>query len=1048
MEMSSKIIKSNTKKTIPAIESEKEPHQGKTDLSFEDNLYLLNIIDKEAVLSLGRDGLILEWSNGASRLFGYTRDEARGMHVQMLMPEHLRERYNEDLYIFLEHQTPPGACKNIEFRALHKSGHEFPVEISLSSKEDRGKVLVSAMIRDISERMHSDETLHYLIAGTVGRSGSDFFETAARGISTWLGAQCVIMGRLFDDGSVRSLEMLRDGKRIYDYSYNLSGSPCDRASRKGFCFYPKGVTRLYPEDKHLEEMKAEGYAGAPIKNTEGKTIGIICAISANEMVLPARGREVFDIFAAKAASEIESKEAKDKLKESEEKFKTLVQSISGYLYSIIYCNEDVLLTYHSPQCSMITGYSPEDYSRDPNLWINMVHEEDRSKVALFFNDLKNHGKTKKIEHRIVHKKGHTVWVLNQCTVTLDQGGDVERADGLVLDITDQKKAEHALRESEQNFRNIFNNTVDGILITGIESQKFRMVNEMFCRMVGFSEEELKRMSIADIHPEESIPHVTEQFERLVRGEIRVAENIPVKRKDGSIFYADINSSVYMLESEECVIGLFRDNTERKKAEELIRQTLSERNTILETVLLGISFIRKNRFEWVNKEMSNLFGYTKDEYLANGMGMLFNSPDEIEQFINVSGPLLSAGRPFDTERKMRRKDGGILWCRIMGRSIDSSNSSKGSIWIMEDITEHKKGDEAILRAKEKAEEATKLKDKFVSLVSHDLKGPLTRILGYLQLLRDGSFDHDTQNSFFSEAIESCDEMGSLISEILDISKIKSGMIKPKFSFIDANHIAEYALKNYELMAKAKGIDLINNIPKGTRIYADERLYFEAIRNLISNAVKFCHKGDTITIYCPDGYPTSIAVSDTGIGIKASRLDTIFIYEEKSSTKGTSGESGTGFGLPLARDIMEAQGGALHVQSIEGEGSTFYAELPLVKPNILIVDDEQLILDMLRKTLETTDSEIVEATSVCIALAKIELHKPHLILLDILMPEESGFVLLKNLKKNAETKDIPVIIVTGDPNEESHNVAFEYGAADFVMKPFRIEDIIPRVRRFIK
>ncbi len=139
--------------------------------------------------------------------------------------------------------------------------------------------------------------------------------------------------------------------------------------------------------------------------------------------------------------------------------------------------------------------------------------------------------------------------------------------GSIRDITERKRTEEALRESEEKFRTIFDNTTDGILLADMENKKFLDGNKMFCQMLGYSLEEIKNIGVMDIHPEEDLPYVIEQFEKQSQKEITLAIDIPVKKKDGSVFYADINSAPITLAGKTYLIGVFRDTTERKKVEE-------------------------------------------------------------------------------------------------------------------------------------------------------------------------------------------------------------------------------------------------------------------------------------------------------------------------------------------------------------------------------------------------------------------------------------------------------------------------------------------------
>ena len=139
--------------------------------------------------------------------------------------------------------------------------------------------------------------------------------------------------------------------------------------------------------------------------------------------------------------------------------------------------------------------------------------------------------------------------------------------------------------------------------------------------------------------------------------------------------------------------------------------------------------------------------------------------------------------------------------------------------------------------------------------------------------------------------------------------------------------EKNISNLSHLAKHKGIVLINNVPEEMQLYADSALLGEVIQNLASNAIKFCHRGDRVTFYQPDDRECTLAVADTGVGMSQEKIGKLFRVEEKTSTPGTAGEQGTGFGLPFSHDIIVAHGGDLFVESVEGEGSIFFVQLPI-------------------------------------------------------------------------------------------------------------------------
>jgi signal transduction histidine kinase len=364
--------------------------------------------------------------------------------------------------------------------------------------------------------------------------------------------------------------------------------------------------------------------------------------------------------------------------------------------------------------------------------------------------------------------------------------------------------------------------------------------------------------------------------------------------------------------------------------------------------------------------------------------------------------------------------------------------------------HKHGlEKELRRARKEAEMATELKDKFVSLVAHDLRSPFGTILGYLKLIMNDSANPlcEDHREMMERVVSQGERLVDMIQELLDISRIKTGKIRPKLKFYDAHFFGSAISENFKREAGKKGIELACNIPAQTRIYADYDLFFQVIKNLVSNAIKFCKKGDRITVFVPPEEPSTVAVRDTGVGIEDSRHGVLFQYEEHTSTTGTAGERGTGLGLPLSRDIMLAHGGTLEFESTPGKGSVFYARLPFVRPVILIADDDAWTRLMLRKLLGNMDVDILEAENGRDALNELAGNKVHLVLTDIKMPELDGFELVENIRNNLCLKDIPIIVFTADRSKKTRERIFQLGADDFVNKPITPEDLIPRIGRFI-
>ncbi|EGG99428.1 Phosphate regulon sensor protein PhoR [gamma proteobacterium IMCC2047] len=270
-------------------------------------------------------------------------------------------------------------------------------------------------------------------------------------------------------------------------------------------------------------------------------------------------------------------------------------------------------------------------------------------------------------------------------------------------------------------------------------------------------------------------------------------------------------------------------------------------------------------------------------------------------------------------------------KLLTDTIYEIDSSKKALFninsrLEQEIQSRKEMEEKLRSSTKEAEGATRLKDKFVALVTHDLKNPLNVISGSLQLLHLSSQLSESEKDMVESALFACGQMNNLISDVLNLSRIKQGKIMPELRLFDLTALIGKLIKLRESQADKKGVKLVSAIPDKSIVFADELLLAEVFENLLSNAVKFCAEGDTVKIYLPHDKPATIAVADTGAGVPQEFLENLFSYEEKTSSIGTEGEMGTGFGLPLSHEIVIAHGGKMWVESFDKKGSTFFVTLP--------------------------------------------------------------------------------------------------------------------------
>lgn len=359
-------------------------------------------------------------------------------------------------------------------------------------------------------------------------------------------------------------------------------------------------------------------------------------------------------------------------------------------------------------------------------------------------------------------------------------------------------------------------------------------------------------------------------------------------------------------------------------------------------------------------------------------------------------------------------------------------------------------EKLEAAKNKAEEATLLKDKFVSLIAHDLRSPLSSILALMEyLVRDEENPlHDPHRELVAESMNNTRNLIQMIEEVLNIGRLKTGQITRKMAFFDPHFLVDELLQKLDRLRAMKELSIEVAIPPSTFLYGDRVLLGEVIQNLISNAIKFSHHQGTIRIESSQDETTSwLSVEDQGVGIPEKNIPNLFDVAEKVSTLGTDGEQGTGFGLPFSFGIMEAHGGQLTVLSKVDEGSRFTLSLPSQQPKILVVEDDPSLRALLIYALEPLNAEIIEAGDGEAAWQCIHTQKPHLVITDIYMPRMDGYTMLKNIRKNPLFDQLPILVISSDREAATRERIFRLGASDFTTKPIEEHDFLPRVRHLL-
>ena len=373
-------------------------------------------------------------------------------------------------------------------------------------------------------------------------------------------------------------------------------------------------------------------------------------------------------------------------------------------------------------------------------------------------------------------------------------------------------------------------------------------------------------------------------------------------------------------------------------------------------------------------------------------------------------------------------------------------------IVSSITLHFKN----LGLVEELRQATRLKDQFVSLVSHDLRGPIAGIKSTADFVRilHGKERAEKVDGLAASISDIANALLVLLDQLLDISRLQTGKIMPINRTFYVRRLADEQMLMTKRAADMKKITIRNELTEDACVLADRVLYGQVIGNLLTNAVKFSGTGGVIRIYASAEKASAVVIEDGGVGIPPEIMPDIFRHEVKTSTAGTAGERGTGLGLPFCMDIMKAHGGAIEAASRPGGGSTFTIRLPLTGRTALVVDDLEAHRAIFKRALgKVGDVSVAEAENGRDALEELRRSAVNLIITDIEMPEMNGIALVSAVRGDPRFRDIPVIVVTsnvGADRESRQKLREELiagGASDFLVKPVIEEEFIRCVRRFL-
>jgi PAS domain S-box-containing protein len=759
----------------------------------------------------------------------------------------------------------------------------------------------------------------------------------------------------------------------------------------------------------------------------------------------------------------ERKRAEQALRESEARFRTITEkNVDGLLI----ITPQGIIQFVNPAAEQLLGFPAANLVGE--IFDLMLTESDQAEIGIIRPDFE---RVTVSTHRVeIDWQGEPVYLLS------------------LRDITAHKQMEEALRTSQARL---------------IEAQRIAHLGHWEWNILTgeeqWSEEALRILGLS-LNSSNAIilPIMYEQFESCLHPEDRgrvlqlIEEtlhhhqiydvNFRVVWPDNSIHHVQSFGKPIFNHAGKFIrlIGTVQDITERTQIAEALQESEQFRRNLIQECLMGLALFDTNGIlRKANPAFSKLFGYPLEKLIDQLHYGDLTPPEYADTDAEQMRQLQTSGRFGPYEKTCIHQDGHLIPIRLAGVII--KHQQQDFLWVnIEDVSDQKEAALKLQQAKEVAEVANRAKSAFLANMSHELRTPLNGILGYTQILKRDQSLTAQQRQGINIIHRSGEYLLSLINDILDLAKIEAERLELEPTVFNLNDFFKEITGLFQMRTQQKGIafnyELLTPLP--TLIYADEKRLRQILMNLLSNAVKFTEQGN-VSFKVGINYSANathhfqqlcLQIQDTGTGISSEARPKLF---QPFSQIGNSHyhAQGTGLGLAITKKLVEIMGGKLELESIPGEGSTFWVILNLpatdghVQPiashptaiigvagpprKILVVDDKwenRSILSTLLTSIGFTD--LKEANNGQDGLEIAQPWQPDLIFMDLIMPVLDGFEATRRLRQLPALKDTIIIAVSASTFDYHQRQSFEAGCNDFIAKPIDFEILLEILKKYLK
>ncbi|KYK20770.1 hypothetical protein AYK21_05545 [Thermoplasmatales archaeon SG8-52-2] len=867
---------------------------------------------RDASASVSMDGKIIEYNSIFLDMLGYTSDEISKLTYEDITP---KKWHKIEEKIIQEQVLVKGFSELYEKEYIRKDGKIIPIELTtyLLKDKDENPAGMWAIIRDISERKRAEKEL---------RDSREYFKTL---FNTMIDPVAIV------DHRGKILE-------ITDKVVEMTGFKRDDLVGKNFLLtkFATKKTKAVLLEKLIKRMAGEKIPPYEIEIL--KKHGGIVNVEINAAKIDYFGKKA-DMVVFRDVSE--RKKAENSIKESEEKFRNLAEESPN----MIFINQRGRVVYANKKCEEAMGYKREEFYKPDFNFLKLIAPEYRKMIG---ENLKKHNSGKELlpyEYVLITKEGKRIESI--ITTKLISYGGEKALLGIITDITEWKKAEKELKESEEKFKNIANRSSDVIVVTN-EKGIIDYISPSVEKISDIPQKDCIGKSFFKFIYKTDIPRVTKHFNQTIKNHKDI-ENFPLKIKGRTdkVIYGEISATPIINNGKVIgTQGVIRDMTEYKIAEQRLRESEENYRNIVELAPDGIITVNtKGVVNSCNTAFSRLSGFSKDEIIGKTISHLPTMRKrDIPKYIKLFSTILRGGKQRTFEFEWVNKDGDSRLAEARASLMKKGNKIIGMQAIIRDITEQKKAEKELKDAHEilktmnfelerKVAERTdeiknllKQKDEFINQLGHDLKNPLSPVTNLLPLIKDQVDDPQTKDQL-NIVMRNVDFMKNLVIKTIELAKLNSPTTEFLLDSVNLSEEINNSIEKNKTMLQDYNMDIIKNIDNKLTISADKLRLSELFDNIITNAMKYSPKGSSIIFNSKiEGNFIKISVKDSGIGLTQQQKKHIFDEFYKVDKSRHDFES-SGLGLTICKRIVEKHGGSIWAES-QGhqKGTTIYFTLP--------------------------------------------------------------------------------------------------------------------------